>query len=98
MVAPHPRSLDVTRSATPTLLRSVRALALATALVAALAGCGRKSGLDPPPGAVAAPPPQAQAAPAGLNGTAGLVPSGQPKEDAQPTAPARRIFLDGLLN
>ena len=66
-------------------------IAVVGALVAALglAGCGRKTGLDPAPSA--AVPPQ----------TAGAQPGAEPDPDAKPVAaPGRRkhIFLDWLID
>lgn len=68
-----------------------------------LAGCGRKGPLDPPPGASVASSPQdqAQAAAPAVDQAAPI--AGQPRDgsaDGQqvPRGPAKRIFLDGLLN
>jgi predicted small lipoprotein YifL len=68
-----------------------------------LAGCGRKGPLDPPPGASMAgsPQDQAQVVSPGVDQTAPI--AGQPRDttafDPQvPRGPAKRIFLDGLLN
>jgi predicted small lipoprotein YifL len=73
----------------------------------ALAGCGRKGPLDPPPGASLAGEPQAnmpglmskpEARPIGgqaQNGNPGVGPDGQP---LAPKGPKKHIFLDGLLN
>jgi predicted small lipoprotein YifL len=68
-------------------------IAAVGALVAALglAGCGRKGGLDPPPGAAA-------------NGeTAGAQPGAEPPPDGQPTVPGqppprRRTPIDFLID
>lgn len=85
-------------------------LALAGALVAsfALAGCGRKGPLDPPPGASLQGEPQANmpglmsdkgnSGPIGgqaKGGYSGVDENGQP---LAPKGPQKRIFLDGLLN
>lgn len=85
-------------------------LALAGALAAsfALAGCGRKGPLDPPPGASLDGVPQAnmpdlmsdKGKPAPIGGQAqsgysGVDETGQP---LAPKGPQKRIFLDGLLN
>jgi predicted small lipoprotein YifL len=61
------------------------------ALSFALAGCGRKGPLDPPPQAQVQPGDQVQQAPQG------------PTEDAYgnpivPTGPKKKFFLDWLLN
>jgi predicted small lipoprotein YifL len=64
------------------LLKIAAAGALAAALF--LAGCGRKSDLDPPP-AAAVPPPNGQAAP----------PAGQPDGTTPP--PKKGFFLDWLI-
>ena len=71
-------------------------LALLGALAAAfaLAGCGRKGPLDPPPASLAGE----KTAPAGNAATADNPGVGA---NSQPTAPKdsnKRIFLDGLLN
>ncbi|TAK47551.1 MAG: hypothetical protein EPO23_10970 [Xanthobacteraceae bacterium] len=71
------------------------ALIAALAVVAlALAGCGRKSGLDAPPGAAAEPPPQS-ASPAWSSPAGTLAPA---PPSANAPAPDKRIFLDTLLN
>jgi predicted small lipoprotein YifL len=85
-------------------------LALAGALAAslALAGCGRKGPLDPPPGASLEGVPQANmpelmsnkgnTGPIGgeaKSGYTGVDEKGQP---VAPKGPQKRIFLDGLLN
>jgi Prokaryotic lipoprotein-attachment site len=64
------------------LLKIAAAGALASALL--LAGCGRKSDLDPPP-ASAVPPPNGQVAP----------PAGQPDGTTPP--PKKSFFLDWLI-
>jgi hypothetical protein len=71
--------------------RRLARIAVIGALVAALglAGCGRKSGLDPPPGAAVvdqgAPPP----------GPAEVGPDGRP---LAPPPPKRSTPIDWLLN
>ena len=83
-------------------------LALAAVLLGALslAACGRKGGLDLPPGAAAATPPPAEAAP---SAAAGPPPPGSPQAAARegfdaygnPVAPPgrrRSFILDPLLN
>jgi predicted small lipoprotein YifL len=85
-------------------------LALVSALAAsfALAGCGRKGPLDPPPGASLEGVPQANmpelmsdkgnSGPIGgqaKGGYTGVDEKGQP---VAPKGPQKRIFLDGLLN
>jgi len=74
----------------PRLVRIAAIGALAAAL--GLAGCGRKGGLDPPPGAALAdqngttvPPPGAAVGPDG-------------KLVAPSQGPQRRTYLDWLLN
>jgi predicted small lipoprotein YifL len=69
-------------------------VALACALVAGLAACGRKGPLDPPP--TAAAPAEGTAAASGQQGAA-TTPSPATSAAAQP--PAKRPFLlDPLLN
>jgi predicted small lipoprotein YifL len=87
MVGDFGRTAYVTQTSDTTLAR----IAVVAALVAALglAGCGRKTGLDPPP--AAAVPQQ----------TAGAQPGAEPDPDAKPVAaPGRRksIFLDWLID
>jgi len=71
---------------------SVR-IAVIGALVAALglAGCGRKSSLDPPPAASVA-----GQGPVQPDDAAGIAPDGRPV--APPPAQKRRFFLDWLLD
>jgi len=74
-----------------TLLRTAAIGALVAAL--GLAGCGRKGGLDPPPGAsivdpADVPPPNA--------GAVAIGPDGKPVAPAQ--APRRWTPIDWLLN
>jgi len=73
--------------------RPISTLALLGALVAALAlgGCGRKSGLDLPPSASAAPAsaPSASAAPtSATSASAASVAGAAPAAEAKPTASA----------
>jgi predicted small lipoprotein YifL len=75
-------------------LRLVRIAAFgALVAVLGLAGCGRKSGLDPPPAAVADPSAAGQTAPGTEVGPDGKV-------AAAPPAPGlrRRTYLDWLLD
>ena len=83
-------------------------VALVTVLGAglALAGCGRKSGLDPPPAAIAPPPGTAESAPP-LGEEPGIFGSlfGEPPPPSQapppagapPPPPKKTFFLDFLL-
>ena len=73
-------------------LRLARVAAMA-ALVAALglAGCGRKSGLDPPPGATAA-----DTSPSRPDLEPAIGPDGKVIET--PQGPKRSTFIDWLLN
>jgi predicted small lipoprotein YifL len=57
--------------------------------VVALAGCGRKAGLDPPPSADVAP-----AAPSRTGAPPSTGPQGGPRQ----AAPNQPFFLDWLLN
>jgi predicted small lipoprotein YifL len=71
-------------------------LAVVAAFVAALAlaGCGRKGGLDPPPAAATPAAPQGTA-PATAENDGGV------DEDGRPTAPQgqkKRLFLDWLID
>ncbi|WP_146604359.1 LPS translocon maturation chaperone LptM [Rhodoplanes roseus] len=79
------------------VIRVLTIVALAGAL--GLAGCGRKSALEPPPSAQAAPPPPAQQQ-SGWRSPSGLVPDLTPTEQPQTLPPAKnRSFpLDPLLN
>jgi len=63
------------------------------AVVFALAGCGRKGGLDAPPGAsLANPPSPAQVSPE-------MTPDGQPVQLVQPAPPPpKRTLLDWLID
>lgn len=72
------------------VLRTV-VIALVGAVV--LAGCGRKSALDPPPAAQAAPPPPAQP---GL--VPGLATSAPPPAPTAPPPRERKFILDPLLD
>ena len=76
-------------------IRLVSRLALAAALAAALglAGCGKKGGLDPPPGASLEGEPQANLP--DIMSTTGI-----PTDDdlAASKRPKKHIPLDGLLN
>ncbi len=69
--------------------RPLSRLAVAGALAAtlALAGCGRKAGLDPPPNAAIAPTTTVDGQPA---------PAAQPDGTTPP--PKRRFILDWLLD
>jgi predicted small lipoprotein YifL len=92
MVREFGRAFQVIRASNATLAR----IAVVGALVAALglAGCGRKTGLDPPP--AAAVPAAPQHAAGGQPGTeAGVDADGKPV-----AAPGRRrsIFLDWLID
>lgn len=84
-------------------------IALVGALAAsfALAGCGRKGPLDPPPGASldGATPAQERTltSPVGIAPIGGAATTDNPGVDANgrpqaPKGPDKRIFLDGLLN
>ena len=67
---------------------------VAVCLIAALAlsGCGRKGGLDAPPGAsIVNQPVPAQPG-------AEVTPDGQPTQIAQPAPPRSRTFLDWLID
>jgi predicted small lipoprotein YifL len=61
----------------------------------ALAGCGRKGPLDPPPAAAA---PTAHAVPAGPNPTAANEPMAPNGRLTVPKGPDKHIFLDDILN
>lgn len=84
-----------------------RALAVALVLPLALAACGRKGPLDPPPSSALPPPPAAGPAPAQQSYLDPLTPIGtaqqaQPVAAAQalpaPTQPAAKSFiLDPLI-
>ncbi|MDC7786545.1 lipoprotein [Rhodoplanes sp. TEM] len=78
------------------MIRVLTIVALAGAL--GLAGCGRKSSLDPPPSAQAAPPPPAAEQQGWRSPT--LVPDMTPQQQQMTLPPARqRSFpLDPLLN
>ena len=92
--------------------RPMLGIAAAGALIAclALAGCGRKGPLDPPPGAASAVEPQAQPPQSGLVapimspiGSAGKASPDEPGigPDGKPVAPKgpnRSFMLDPLLN
>lgn len=79
------------------VIRVLTIVALAGAL--GLAGCGRKSSLDPPPSAQAAPPPPAAEQQQGWRSPA-LVPDMTPQQQQMTLPPARqRSFpLDPLLD
>ena len=68
-------------------------MAAVGALVAALglAGCGRKGGLDPPPGSTALEPAPVAAAP----GEPRVMPDGKP---LSPQAPRRSTIIDFLID
>lgn len=79
-----------------------------TAVALGLAGCGRKAGLDLPPGSSMAQTPEPEPAPqpsapgmipsigsAPSSGYSGLGVDGKP---VAPAGPKKRIFLDNLLN
>jgi predicted small lipoprotein YifL len=70
---------------------SVLALSAAACVALALAGCGRKSGLDLPPSAEAAPPQQAQT-------QSTMLPLQRPPKQKQPAPPKRDLPIDVLLN
>jgi predicted small lipoprotein YifL len=84
----------------PLSSRLLARLALLGALVAALglAGCGRKSGLDLPPAAAAAPPTEPGAAPADPSGAPAYGPDGEPLAPPPGAARRRAPVLDWLLN
>ena len=72
-------------------------LAVIGVLAAALAGCGRKGGLDLPPGAAAdatTAVPQDSAPPT----LVGTMTGGGPSKPVAPAGPNKRIPLDVLLN
>jgi predicted small lipoprotein YifL len=80
--------------------RPVRYAVAATLLLAlGLAGCGRKSALDPPPGGLADPSVTGAASPAAAPGPDGQIaaagPNGQP--GVQP-ATKKRLPIDWLLD
>jgi predicted small lipoprotein YifL len=79
-----------------TNLRLVRVAAIG-ALVAALglAGCGRKGGLDPPPGASVVDPGVAVVPGAGPGATPETMPDGRP---LAPQAPKRSTPIDFLID
>jgi hypothetical protein len=84
----------------PLVSRPVRYAVAATLVLAlGLAGCGRKSALDPPPGGLADPSVTGAAPPAAPPGPDGQVaavgPNGQPA--AQP-ATKKRLPIDWLLD
>jgi predicted small lipoprotein YifL len=85
--AGRPGGSVVTRSGGIWIGRFALAGALAAAL--ALAGCGRKGGLDDPPLAASEP------APPGQPGAATYSPDGKPNP---PAAEKRRTFLDWLID
>lgn len=103
---PEFQQLNIVR-ARPVLRRATVAAALAAAL--ALAACGRKGDLDPPPGASVTGQPQAQTQ-SGLLSPVGVTPigggqaaSGGPSvgpngEPLAPKGPKKFIPLDVLLN
>jgi len=87
--------------------RPVLRIALLGALAFALAGCGRKGPLDPPPGASLAGEPQANmpelmssksAAPVGSQSQAGNPGVGHDGQPLAPKGPKKTIPLDVLLN
>lgn len=82
------------------IVRVLTLVALAGAL--GLAGCGRKSALDPPPSAQAVPTPAGQPTPSTWRAPSGIVPDltpTQPPAAAAPTPARNRSFpLDPLLN
>ncbi len=95
MVAPHFGEFTVSRTSSP--VPSRWAVILLTAAALALAGCGRKGGLDLPPAASAPPPPQANSQPA----TPGSLfdPSyGANKDPVAAKGQKRSFILDPLLN
>jgi len=95
MVAPHFGEFTVSRTSSP--VPSRWAVILLTAATLALAGCGRKGGLDLPPAASAPPPPQANSQPA----TPGSLfdPSyGANKDPVAAKGQKRSFILDPLLN
>jgi predicted small lipoprotein YifL len=97
MVAPHFGEFTVSRTSSP--VPSRWAVILLTAAALALAGCGRKGGLDLPPTAAAPPPGAAQAE--GATATPGSVfdPSfGANKDPVAPPGKKRSFILDPLLD
>jgi predicted small lipoprotein YifL len=81
------------------MLRVLALVTLAAAL--GLAGCGRKSALDPPPSAQAVPTPAEQQQPPGWRSPSGIVPElsgqSQPSQQTLPPARERGFLLDPLL-
>ncbi|MFL9824483.1 LPS translocon maturation chaperone LptM [Rhodoplanes sp. SY1] len=79
------------------VIRVLTIVALAGAL--GLAGCGRKSALDPPPSAQAVPAPTAEQQ-QGWRSPSGLLPDMTPQQQQMTLPPAkdRRFPLDPLLN
>jgi predicted small lipoprotein YifL len=89
MVPPTLGTRFVSRLSTRSLLRTAAIGALVVAL--GLAGCGRKGGLDPPPGGTyLAPTPAAEP-----NQEAAVAPDGK---SPAPKTQRERIFLDLLID
>jgi len=71
--------------------------AFGAALALGLAGCGRKSGLDPPPGGLAEPSVIGSQHAPGPDGQ--VAASGAPTTAPSPPPPAKKTFpLDWLIN
>jgi predicted small lipoprotein YifL len=105
MVPPVLGTIVVNRKSSPTV--SGWAVIVLSALALTLAGCGRKGGLDAPPGAAGASGQTANAAPTAgreqdnaANKSSNLF-NAPPSGDASPTAPKgskKPFVLDPLLN
>lgn len=82
------------------LRRAVSTIALAGALAAALsvAGCGRKSGLDLPPSASAAPTPAGPESKQEADVRAITSPMSRPPKPQPRVVPQRSLPIDVLLN
>jgi hypothetical protein len=76
------------------------AVAATLALALGLAGCGRKSSLDPPPGGLADPSVISSAPPAAAPGPDGQVAASAAANTPPGTSPApkRRLPIDWLLD
>lgn len=76
------------------------AVVAALALALGLAACGRKSSLDPPPGAAAAELPAVPGTPptAAAEADTRPAPAGTPGQAAAPVGPKRRLPIDWLLD
>jgi predicted small lipoprotein YifL len=92
--------LEIPESEVPRRHRSLISLAIVTAFALALAGCGRKGALDPPPGGYALSP--TTKTPVTSRGES-LPKRTEPAYDEEgkpiaPEGPKRRTPLDWLLN